>query len=192
MGFEPQHRFLPAQGQIMSLYTLLSRKPDGATAVDIEQALAGNLCRCTGYRTILNAAKTFASDTNSVEKTIKGLCGAGAARLAASAGPTDPAQVDVNGGWYAPSELKTLCVAKVNAIGLRTPGLFRRMPSPCANALLVSAASPHSSNRCRRNCRRATAQRLAWPERRCRKKGRHRWHTFAFALYRLNPRVTWL
>lgn len=129
----------------MSLYTLLSRKPDGiATAVDIEQALAGNLCRCTGYRTILNAAKTFASVTNGAENTIKGLCGAGAARLAASASPIDPGQVDmfVDGGWYAPSELKALCVAKVIAIGLRTPGSFRRTPRLWSNACLFQLRNP--------------------------------------------------
>ena len=97
----------------MSLYTLLSRKPDGATGADIEQALAGNLCRCTGYRTILNAAKTFSCDANGIGNTIKGLCGAGAARVAAALEPTDPGQVRVTGGWYAPTELEALCVAKV-------------------------------------------------------------------------------
>ncbi len=97
----------------MSLYTLLSRQPDGATAAEIEQALAGNLCRCTGYRTILNAAKTFSRDAGGVGDTVKGLCGVGAARIA-TAGPTDSGrQVGGEGGWYAPSELEALCVAKV-------------------------------------------------------------------------------
>ena len=33
-----------------------------ATAEDVEHILDGNLCRCTGYRTIFDAFKTFASD----------------------------------------------------------------------------------------------------------------------------------
>jgi xanthine dehydrogenase iron-sulfur cluster and FAD-binding subunit A len=99
----------------MSLYTLLSRKPEGATAVDIEQGLAGNLCRCTGYRTILNAAKAFSCDGDGLGNTVKGLCGAGAAQLIATAPATDPGHLDGDGGWHTPSGLEALCVAKVSS-----------------------------------------------------------------------------
>jgi len=48
-------------GIVMSLYTTLCRtsKP---TLADIESSFDGNLCRCTGYRPILDAAKTFVCD----------------------------------------------------------------------------------------------------------------------------------
>ncbi|KAJ2784356.1 hypothetical protein H4R18_001160 [Coemansia javaensis] len=46
-------------GFVMSLYVLLRNKP-APTERDIEECFDGNLCRCTGYRPILDAAKTFA------------------------------------------------------------------------------------------------------------------------------------
>jgi xanthine dehydrogenase/oxidase len=48
-------------GFVMNMSELLVNNP-GATKADIEAALDGNLCRCTGYRPILTAMKTFASD----------------------------------------------------------------------------------------------------------------------------------
>lgn len=48
-------------GIVMALYALLRTNP-AATRSFIEENLDGNLCRCTGYRPILDAAKTLASD----------------------------------------------------------------------------------------------------------------------------------
>ena len=41
----------------MALYAYLRSHPN-ATKEEIEDCLDGNLCRCTGYRPILDAAKT--------------------------------------------------------------------------------------------------------------------------------------
>jgi xanthine dehydrogenase/oxidase len=45
----------------MSLYGILRDNCEPSVA-DIEEGFDGNLCRCTGYRPILDAAKTFAKD----------------------------------------------------------------------------------------------------------------------------------
>jgi xanthine dehydrogenase/oxidase len=45
-------------GIVMALYSKLQENPR-PTLHDIEEAFDGNLCRCTGYRPILDAAKTF-------------------------------------------------------------------------------------------------------------------------------------
>ncbi|XP_029612223.1 aldehyde oxidase 5 isoform X1 [Salmo trutta] len=45
-------------GMVMSMYTLLRNKPH-PTMEDIREALGGNLCRCTGYRPIIDGFKTF-------------------------------------------------------------------------------------------------------------------------------------
>jgi len=58
----------------MSLYALL-RNNQAPTEHDIEEAFDGNLCRCTGYRPILDAAQTF-----SVRKGAAGANGCGNAR----------------------------------------------------------------------------------------------------------------
>uniref|UniRef100_A0A8D3DZK7 Aldehyde oxidase 5 n=1 Tax=Scophthalmus maximus TaxID=52904 RepID=A0A8D3DZK7_SCOMX len=45
-------------GMVMSMYTLLRNKPR-PTMEDIKEALCGNICRCTGYRPIIDGFKTF-------------------------------------------------------------------------------------------------------------------------------------
>lgn len=46
-------------GMILSAYALLARTP-APTDADIRQALAGNLCRCTGYSKIVKAIRLVA------------------------------------------------------------------------------------------------------------------------------------
>uniref|UniRef100_A0A8D0CKR5 Aldehyde oxidase 5 n=1 Tax=Scleropages formosus TaxID=113540 RepID=A0A8D0CKR5_SCLFO len=45
-------------GMVMSMYTLLRNQPQPSLE-DIREALTGNLCRCTGYRPIVDGFKTF-------------------------------------------------------------------------------------------------------------------------------------
>uniref|UniRef100_A0A3B5AEM3 Xanthine dehydrogenase n=1 Tax=Stegastes partitus TaxID=144197 RepID=A0A3B5AEM3_9TELE len=45
-------------GIVMSMYALLRNRPTPRMA-DVEEAFQGNLCRCTGYRPILEGFKTF-------------------------------------------------------------------------------------------------------------------------------------
>jgi xanthine dehydrogenase/oxidase len=48
-------------GIVMAFYALVRNNPS-PTSAQIEHVLDGNLCRCTGYRPILDATKSFASD----------------------------------------------------------------------------------------------------------------------------------
>jgi len=61
-------------GIVMSMYTLLQNnaKP---TLDDVEEAWDGNLCRCTGYRPLLDAARTFCTDKDSTPSS--GACSGG-------------------------------------------------------------------------------------------------------------------
>lgn len=47
-------------GFVMSMYALLRSTREAPTEEDIEDCLAGNLCRCTGYRPIIDAFRMFA------------------------------------------------------------------------------------------------------------------------------------
>ena len=47
-------------GLVVAVHDLLARDPEPADA-DIREALAGNLCRCTGYEKILDAVRLAAS-----------------------------------------------------------------------------------------------------------------------------------
>ena len=47
-------------GLIVAAHDLLERDPD-PTDAEIREALAGNLCRCTGYETILDAVRLAAA-----------------------------------------------------------------------------------------------------------------------------------
>ncbi|KAH6767678.1 xanthine dehydrogenase 1 [Perilla frutescens var. hirtella] len=47
-------------GFVMSMYALLRSSEEPPTEEDIAENLAGNLCRCTGYRPIIDAFRVFA------------------------------------------------------------------------------------------------------------------------------------
>jgi carbon-monoxide dehydrogenase small subunit len=49
-------------GMIMTAYALLNENPD-PTPDEIREAIAGNLCRCTGYNQIVQAIHHAAGDT---------------------------------------------------------------------------------------------------------------------------------
>uniref|UniRef100_M4C5A8 Xanthine dehydrogenase n=1 Tax=Hyaloperonospora arabidopsidis (strain Emoy2) TaxID=559515 RepID=M4C5A8_HYAAE len=61
-------------GFVMALYAMVKQRETGEelTMDDIEHNLDGNLCRCTGYRPILDAAKSFGDDAS--EAQCKGMC----------------------------------------------------------------------------------------------------------------------
>ena len=50
-------------GMILSAKALLDRNPD-PSAAQIEEALSGNFCRCTGYGKIINAIRTVAKNNS--------------------------------------------------------------------------------------------------------------------------------
>ncbi|KAM9334422.1 aldehyde oxidase 6 [Symphorus nematophorus] len=60
-------------GMVMSMYALLRNKPQ-PTMEDITQALAGNLCRCTGYRPIVDGCRTFCQENNCCQANGVGNC----------------------------------------------------------------------------------------------------------------------
>ncbi|KAJ6665277.1 hypothetical protein lerEdw1_004326 [Lerista edwardsae] len=49
-------------GMVMSIYALLRNQIE-PTSEQIMEALAGNLCRCTGYRPIIDGCKTFCKES---------------------------------------------------------------------------------------------------------------------------------
>lgn len=62
-------------GIVMSLYAQLRSKPN-STPHEIEEALDGNLCRCTGYRPIIDAARSLSNNKPSGS----GCCGGKSAK----------------------------------------------------------------------------------------------------------------
>lgn len=53
-------------GFVMSMYALLRSHKGPPSEEEIEENLSGNLCRCTGYRPILDAFRVFAKTDDSV------------------------------------------------------------------------------------------------------------------------------
>ncbi|KAJ8719327.1 hypothetical protein PYW08_011502 [Mythimna loreyi] len=49
-------------GWVMTMHGLMESHPNRLTMLEIEKSVSSNLCRCTGYRPILDALKKFAID----------------------------------------------------------------------------------------------------------------------------------
>ncbi|XP_027780828.1 aldehyde oxidase [Marmota flaviventris] len=60
-------------GMVMSIYTLLRNHPE-PTLDQLTEALGGNLCRCTGYRPIIDTCKTFCKTFSCCQSKENGTC----------------------------------------------------------------------------------------------------------------------
>ncbi|XP_072468932.1 aldehyde oxidase 4-like isoform X1 [Notamacropus eugenii] len=60
-------------GMVMSIYTLLRNYPDPTTE-QLMETLSGNLCRCTGYRPIVESGKTFCEESTVCQLQGTGKC----------------------------------------------------------------------------------------------------------------------
>ncbi|KAM6175534.1 aldehyde oxidase 1 [Erethizon dorsatum] len=60
-------------GMVMSLYALLRNHPQPSEE-QLADALAGNLCRCTGYRPILDVGRTFCKTSGCCQSKENGVC----------------------------------------------------------------------------------------------------------------------
>ncbi|XP_033139719.1 xanthine dehydrogenase 1 isoform X2 [Brassica rapa] len=60
-------------GFIMSMYALLRSSKNSPCEEEIEECLAGNLCRCTGYRPIVDAFRVFAKSDDALYSGVSSL-----------------------------------------------------------------------------------------------------------------------
>ncbi|XP_068926203.1 aldehyde oxidase 4-like isoform X2 [Petaurus breviceps papuanus] len=60
-------------GMVMSIYTLLRNYPEPTTE-QLMETLSGNLCRCTGYRPIVESGKTFCEESTVCQLQGTGKC----------------------------------------------------------------------------------------------------------------------
>jgi len=106
-------------GMVMQLYSWLKEHPS-ATQMEIDNILDGNICRCTGYRPILKAFKSFAADNpNQVklpdiedlkicDRTGKACAGNNACGGQASCHTGSTMKMEGDFTWYTPAGVKEL------------------------------------------------------------------------------------
>ena len=112
-------------GMVMQLHSYLQEHPD-ATVKDIDNILDGNICRCTGYRPILDAFKEFGSDApkkfshliaDIEDLSLKGICkrtgeacpGAGNCASSVGAGCHGKNSKDAGSSkWHQPASVEEL------------------------------------------------------------------------------------
>ncbi|GFO17429.1 xanthine dehydrogenase/oxidase [Plakobranchus ocellatus] len=100
-------------GMVMNMYGLLHQKPN-ITAQEVEDNFDGNLCRCTGYRSILDAMKSFARDANipdskaiDIEDLNKNICPKRGEACTGKCGQSLDLRLN-DACWYRPTSLDQL------------------------------------------------------------------------------------
>ncbi|XP_059145955.1 uncharacterized protein LOC131933182 isoform X2 [Physella acuta] len=103
-------------GFVMSMYGLLHQKPQ-LSQQEIEDSFDGHVCRCTGYRSILDAMKSFATDSTipgakcvDIEDLNKHLCPkTGEVCKGKQEGCSHGLSLDLRESkWYRPNNLQEL------------------------------------------------------------------------------------
>jgi len=97
-------------GIVMSMYSLLRQDKKDLAPVEIEDAFDGNLCRCTGYRPILDAFKTFSKGAT-VKPDCKPYNPEAEPPFPSDLASHVPASMSVKGSkgsWHQPTDLKSL------------------------------------------------------------------------------------
>ncbi|KAH8358795.1 hypothetical protein KR093_002516, partial [Drosophila rubida] len=103
-------------GIVMNMYGLLEANGGQVSMAEVENSFGGNICRCTGYRPILDAMKSFAVDSNievpadcvDIEDSYELLCmRSGGSCAAGNCSPKTLACLN-NGHWYWPTTLAEL------------------------------------------------------------------------------------
>eukprot|EP00794_Sanderia_malayensis_P005903 gene5903-6588_t len=100
-------------GFVMNGFSLLAGDSNGKTAREIEDNLDGNICRCTGYRPILDALKSFGKDEKPVDiEDILKCC------TKKSCSKVSPVLIDQQGNDLAssPPWFKPECVKDLNTV----------------------------------------------------------------------------
>ncbi|XP_067671007.1 uncharacterized protein [Haliotis asinina] len=95
-------------GMVMNMYGLLHENPT-PTQQNVEDQFDGNICRCTGYRPILDAMKSFAADSKipqciDIEDLNKNLC----PRTGMACGAKGLEMCLGEQSWYRPETLKDM------------------------------------------------------------------------------------
>ncbi|KAM5280162.1 aldehyde oxidase 2-like [Ctenodactylus gundi] len=92
-------------GMVMSLYTLLRNHPEPSEE-QLVDALGGNLCRCTGYRPILEGARSFCTEPPGCPQRGTGTC---CLDQGEDSGPHPPGEDRDGDSSLAPSMGTRLC-----------------------------------------------------------------------------------
>uniref|UniRef100_A0A8B9RDA7 Xanthine dehydrogenase/oxidase n=1 Tax=Astyanax mexicanus TaxID=7994 RepID=A0A8B9RDA7_ASTMX len=117
-------------GLVMSMYTLLRKRPQPSMQ-DIEDAFQGNLCRCTGYRPIMEGFRTFTKEdsADSVQPLFD---------------PEEFLPLDPTQDIIFPPELMTLSKEPVVSLRFRGERVLWVQPSSLTELLELKAAYPEA------------------------------------------------
>lgn len=125
-------------GMVMAMYGMLQRRDNKPTAAQMEDALQGNICRCTGYRPILEASRSFVDPSGGDAKARREAKRKAADEKSASmksASPSDsdaesastvsePCAHEISDGtytWYNPSALSDAAALYYECVKSATP-----------------------------------------------------------------------